>query len=886
VRDSTLNKRGGLVNGENEIVLTYRGSNDVAHMYIDYFELSYDRQLRIPNDGMLIFDANSGFGPFAYAISNVDTTIRIFDVTDFSNVGRLTSQNWQFSGSQVIFADQGNAGKIPRRYIVIKPTAYKAIATLTRDDVSNLRSPDHAADMIIITHDDFLSLSGGIDRGPLAAFQSLRQNYRADDHLDSIKVVKIQDVFDEFSCGMYDPVAIRDFLKYTYEKWKWPPLYVLLVGDGDYDPKNIINKTDKNWIPTYHTAELDDIISRVTDNWFTYVSGNDAIMDMAIGRIPARSLADLETYINKIMQYETKPIFGPWRNTAIMVADDEFGERVIPSTAETVHIQDTETLIARYTPPYFDIKKIYLTEFSPVQSASISGVRKPTATEAFLRLVNNGALLVNYAGHGNSEVWAHERVLNLNPDLDRIQNGDRQALWVAATCTFGKFDIPEKQSFAEELVFARGRGAIAVLATTRDVYASSNAALNQQYYRYLFEDRRHISAPIGTAMIKARMQTRFTVNDEKFHVLGDPSLRIAIPRYTATILSVNPDTIKALAVMTVRGKVQQDGADWPAFNGTVRLEALDSRRNVVYQSPAGFSIFYWMQGNSLFRGEAPVENGAFTMQFIVPKDITYGGQMGRLNLYFWNQAMALDGNGYRDSLRVGGTVSNFVDQTGPNITIGFKRVEDFRSGDIVGKNDTLYAIIEDSLSGVNLTGEIGHKITLTLDGQIDSKIDVTDLFNYEPRSYTRGTVNYYLGELSEGRHTVEIKAWDNLNNSNTGVAEFYVRSQEQMRLIDVMNYPNPFRDQTAFTFELNLLNSDAEMSAEVRVKIFTITGRLIKTLEVPFARHGYNVVPWDGRDEDGDELANGVYLYKVIATQRNAGKISRVEEIGKLVVQR
>jgi len=877
-----VDKLGGLANGDNEILLTYQGGSDAAQLYIDYFELNYDRQLKL-SDGALIFNGRAGAGPFAYALNNADAnSLWLFDVSDFSKAARLSSQNWQITGTQVTFADVGGSLRVPRRYIATLPAAFKSVdaKTIVRDEASDWRSRNHGADLVIITHEDFLNINSatGKDSGPLSKLVSLRQSPPNLQDSLRVEVVKIQDVFDEFSCGLYDPVAVRDFLKYAYDNWPRRPLFVLLVGDGDYDPKNLINKTDKNWIPTYHTTELDEILNRVTDSWFTYVAGNDEVMDMAIGRIPARSMADVQAYVDKLVQYETKPAFGSWRNTAVMVADDEFGQGAIPSSIESVHILDTETLVSIYTPKYLDLKKLYLTEFSAVQSASISGIRKPTATEAFLRLVNNGALLVNYAGHGNSEVWAHERVLNLPTDFDRIQNGDRQALWVAATCTFGKFDIPDKQSFSEQLVLAPGRGAIASLATVRDVYASQNATLNQQYYRYFFETPNHISARIGMAMVLARIQTGATLNDEKFHVLGDPSLRVGIPRYTASLTSIQPDTIKALSVMRVSGKVKRDnGADWSDFNGTVRLEALDSQRQVNYQSPGQFSIGYGLPGNSIFRGEAPVKNGNFSVQFFVPKDITYGGASGRINLYFWNNAT--DGNGYRDLLRVGGTAGNVADRIGPNIVVGFLDVDNFNSGDVVGDNPVLRATISDSVSGVNITGEIGHKITLALDGRVDDKIDLTDLFNYDSGSYTAGTALYPLGELAEGRHTAEIKAWDNLNNSSSTTVEFVVRPTSRLELTEVMNYPNPFRNRTAFTFELNFDNT------EVRVKIFTLSGRLIRTLE-GVGNSRFNQIDWDGRDEDGDQLANGVYLYKIIATQRLVGEILRDEEIGKLVVQR
>jgi len=876
-------KLGGLANGDNEILFAFAGSGDAAQLYLDYFEIRYERQLKL-NNSLLAFNGRAGAGPFAYALSNVETnSLWLFDVSDFSNAVRLTPQNWQVSSTQQTFADVGVSSQSPRRYIAALPAAFKSVeaSTIKKAELSNWRSPNHGADMVVITHEDFLSLNPitGKDDGPLARFVSLRQNANVNDTL-KVELVKIQDVFDEFSCGLYDPVAIRDFLKYAYDHWPRRPLYVLLVGDGDYDPKNIINKTGKNWIPTYHTEEFNtsefDISNRVSDSQFTYVAGDDQTMDLAIGRLPARSLADVEAYVDKLTRYETQPAFGAWRNTAVMVADDEYAQGAVPSSGETFHINDTETLVSLNTPPFFDVKKIYLTEFAAVQSASISGIRKPTASDALLRLVNNGALLVNYAGHGNPDVWAHERVLNLSSDFERIQNGDKQALWIAATCTFGKYDMVDRQSFAEQLVLAPRRGAIAVLATSRDVYGNLNASLNQAYYNALFENKNNVAARIGAAMMWARAQTGATQNDEKFHVLGDPSLRIAIPRYAATITSLQPDTIKALAVMTVQGKIQRDGEDWPGFDGTARIEALDAQREVNYQSPGQFSINYAMPGNSLFRGEVPVKSGKFAAQFFVPKDITYGGQTGRLNVYFWNNKN--DGNGYRQRLPVGGTAGHLVDHAGPRVEIGFAGVEDFRSGGIVGVNPVLRAVIHDSLSGVNLTGEIGHKITLSLDGRHDDKIALTDLFNYDAGSYTRGTILYPFTNLAEGRHAVEIKAWDNLNNSGTAAIEFTIQPQDRLILSEVLNYPNPLRRATTFTFGLNL-------TAEIRIKVFTLSGRLLRTLEKFDAQRGFNMIEWDGRDADGDELANGVYLYKIIAATPHDASL-RAEEIGKLVVQR
>lgn len=868
------NFAGALRNGDNRIVVEYDSPSSLASLFMDFFELRYDRQLKLANN-ILIFDGAKGTSPAAYTLEASAQGLWLFDVSDCSNVARLNESNWQSAGGKTTFAE-ATPPSVPKRYIAATSAAFTDIeaSKLELDAPSNLHASTNEADMVIITHEDFITQAQRI--------KSLRENWHAPGSPQTMKVeiVNIQDVFDEFSSGMYDPVAIRDFLKHAYENWARRPSFVLLFGDGDYDPKNLIVKTDKNWIPSYHTDELhtiDSHESRVTDSWFTYLAGgdNDIRMDMAIGRIPARSLVDAEAYVDKLIKYETAPAFGAWRNTVVMVADDELGSGGTP-TGETIHTSDTERLAQNFTPRYFDAKKIYLMEYAAVQSASVSGIKKPTATEAFLRLLNRGALIVNYTGHGNPTVWADERLLELSEDFDHIQNADRQAVWIAATCTFGKFDDPDRQSFAEQLVMVPKRGAIAALATVRDVYSTSNAALNQAYYQTLFLPDQTAQF-LGTAMVNARARTNNQTNDEKFHLYGDPSMRLGMPRYSAQIVS--SDTIKALGLTRVKGTITLNGRPAPNFTGKVRVEAFDTRREVRYRAN-NVAVDYSLPGNSLFRGEAPVVNGQFEVQFIAPKDLTYGGRTGRFSTYFWNDTT--DGNGYRENLAVSGSAASFVDKEGPEIAIGFAGVENFSSGSFVGNNPVLHVTMFDTLSGINLAGEIGHKITLTLDGDSGNKIDLTEFFAYKSGSFTRGELFYSFVDLAEGRHTIEVKAWDNFNNSGTASAEFVLDSGEELRLDAVMNYPNPLRNETTFTFALN------QPSATATIKIYTLAGRLIRTLDPVTTEAGFNMVKWDGLDADGDRLANGVYLYKVIA-RREASEgngQTQAEEIGKLVVQR
>jgi len=282
-----------------------------------------------------------------------------------------------------------------------------------------------------------------------------------------------------------------------------------------------------------------------------------------------------------------------------------------------------------------------------------------------------------------------------------------------------------------------------------------------------------------------------------------------------------------------------------------------------------------LPGNVLFRGQAKVEQGQFAIKFIVPKDISYGGADARVSVYFWGRDG--DGAGYRSGLRVGGTGALVADTQGPQISIGFKD-RHFASGEYVGANPILRVQISDSLSGVNIAGDIGHKITMVLDGREEERKDLTEFFNYEEGSYTSGSLEYQLFNLAEGSHTVQVKAWDNSNNSGIATATFFVVASRELKISDVVNFPNPFRDRTDFTF---LISRDAE----VTVSIYTLAGRLVKKITTQ-AVSNFNAIPWDGCDEDGDELANGVYLYRIVARGQGSDGQVTAEAIGKLVIAR
>jgi len=849
--------------GSQRLKILYSGTSATSVGYLDWIEVEVESRLQLGERPLIFFaPLLDGVVQFSVANATSEKNYFVFDATDFSNVKQIADVTLE--GSTLRFSAQLEENR-PHRFVVVREDQIRDVTNIVEDEKSDLRSVDHGADFLIITHNSFW--------GPAMELKNLRESH---DGL-ATTVVDVQDVFDEFSAGMYDPVAIRDFLKYVYFNWKKRPEFVLLFGDGDFDYKNILSKNDSNWIPPFETEELGEIDNRTMDDWYTYVSGNDAIPDYCIGRIPVQTTEQAEYVVTKLAEYCTDGTPGPWKNLITIVADDE---KVTGGKGnEVIHTTDAEDLAERYVPRRFDLRKIYLVEYPAVVDASASGIRKPQASEDLIRQINQGTLMLNFIGHGNPRLWTHERILVDSRDAGKINNEGRYAFWVAATCDFGRYDDPTYESFAEVLLRMDRRGAIGVLTSARLVFASSNAYFNKQFYRYLFGDPRH-PLRVAQAMRLAKITSYNTKNDEKFHILGDPTLYLEVPELDVRVTRIDPDSLMALSKVTIEGEIADaSGQPLPA-SGEVFVRVFDSRRPTTYETAAGTKIHYILPGNPLFRGVASVEAGRFSLQFIVPKDISYRGRLGRISLYF--RSGDQEGAGYRDSLIVDGTVESFSDSRGPEILF-LSHGQELAGYAVLRPNDELTVVLEDDRSGINITGDVGHKIIAIPNGNALRQKDLTDLFQYDKNSYLRGKLQFPLGLFSEfqeesavgQRHSLTIKAWDNANNSSKRTLEFELVAAEALVIRNLLNYPNPFTDGTTFTFYL----SD---EAEVRIRIFTTAGRLVAELPPQAGVFGFNAVPWDGLDQDGDPLANGVYLYKITARQGE----QVVEKIGKLIKMR
>jgi hypothetical protein len=864
VRLAEFTAAGVLMDGNNTLGIEYVVSSDISQAYVDWVEVEYPRKFQAIGD-QLLFNSPLRDGAATYQIGPFSRSeIAVFDVTSPQEVALI--EGAQNEGSSIRFSDPVD-DQTPRRYLALTPAAYMAVSEIRHDAASDLRQ-SRDIDYIIITHDNFYQQA--------MQLESLREDWNSGDRLET-EVVKLSDVYDEFSWGLTDPTAIRDFLAYAYNQWGQPG-YVLLFGDGHYDYRNIYKYNTPILIPPYESPETSEIASRTCDDWFTYTKGSSNGMQMAIGRLPVQTVDEAQGVVTKLIDYETKSSAEEWRKTVTIVGDDELvsggkGE-------ELEHTRQAEWLAEHHVPASLNVEKIYLMEYPAVRTASISGVTKPQAKEAFIDRINQGSLVINFIGHGADELLTHENILNLSTDFDKIQNSQRYALWIASTCEFAYWDQPQKQSFAEYLVNAAGRGAMGMISSTRLVYSSENAALNYNLFTRLFNgyESTGLVARIGDAVMLAKKSSSASqLNNEKFVFLGDPAMRLEAPRYRATVDTLMPGrTLQALTHFSVKGSMRRDESPWDNFTGTLLLRVFDARKPRLYTSEGGSTIDYILPGNTIFRGAAASSSGQYNAQFIVPKDISYGGSDGRISLYFWSEEG--EGTGYMNNLSVDGSAMGLIDRDGPAIKIHFGNPS-FASGDFTTQNPTLHVLISDTLSGVNIAGDIGHQIIMTLDDQEGKNI--TDYFQYSTGSYTSGELKYALADLAPGQHSLSLKAWDNSNNSTTAEIEFVVVAESGLALNNLLNYPNPMTNRTQFTFEVS-------QDAEVTLQLYSVSGRLLRKYPAMRAVVGFNVYPevWDGTDAEGDPVANGVYLYRIHARSGGTGDQSETDAVGKVIIAR
>lgn len=842
--------------------------------YLDYFELKYDKELKAFDDNLVFFSKDTS-SVIEYDLSGfTSTNIRVFDVSDYANIKIITNPLMQ-SGGEFRFQASEIAGKVSK-YFAVGSDKYKTPVNPVEIPNQNLSGYSEGGKLVIIYHKNLKD-------------QALRlKNYRENNQKLNLKTVAVDvnEIYNEFAGGLLDVTAIRDYIKYAYENWTIKPEHVLLFGAGTYDFKNLEKNSD-NLIPAYETVEsLNELASYPMDDFFARVDGNDSRVDIALGRINVTSPLEARIAVDKIINYETLHEKGIWRNLITLVADDNL---TTAGPEGNWHTPQSEALANNVIPESFDINKIYLAAYPTVLTAF--GRTKPGVYDEIINSINRGTLIMNYIGHGSPDLWAHERVFIKSSTIPLLNN-NKYFFLTAATCDFGYYDIPGFQSATELLVLKETSGSIGAFTSARPVYSFENAALNEAFYSSLLRsprDTMNLPIAVGKAYMKAKLiGSGNQTNDDKFHLFCDPSLRLNIPQYPASIDSINGQDlsidvqIKALSNTKIVGIVKKSSTtNWDDFYGEGTLTVFDSKRQVKLDplSTANNPYYITVQGGIIFRGRISISNGRFSSNFVVPKDISYENTNGKILIYFASQEV--DGLGYTTKVKIGGTDTTATnDGKGPELEVYFDDAT-FENTSLVNPNSILFVKLSDE-TGINTTGTgVGHKLEGILNQKYDEPIDFTNFFTGDLDAGGKtGAIRYQFNNLETGEYQMLIKAWDVFNNPSAEMIYFTVVPGNDLFISDVYNYPNPFSSATTFTFQKNSINSPVD----VDIKIYSVAGRLIRSLETKNLDDNFVKIDWDGRDQDGNQIANGAYLYKLIVKSTDGAYNKSI--FGKLAIVR
>lgn len=833
--------------GLNEIQFDF-----TRNCYFDWYEVEYWKRYTA-NDNQLFFESPDTSGVVEYRISDITSDVLLFDISDRFEVsmidGFLTIQD------SIKFQDQVSSNQ-KLRYYLLTEDEFRSPEEIFLDQKSHLReveNPANQADLLIITHPDFYD--------HLNSFKDFREEFNQ----LRVRIVSVEEIYDEFSWGLYDPLAIREFLKFAHQYWQAPsPSFCLLVGDGNYDFKNNYYPQAFNWIPPFAADPKASDENYVYFDRYGYLDydSSEGSLNMIIGRWSVKTLQQLDAITNKVINYQKHSSFGPWRNLITLVADDEYSG----GQNESFHTRYTEILAGSHVPSSFNLKKIYLMEYPFDQLGT-----KPEAGEDLIQAYNSGSLVINWMGHGNRHQWAHEQIFGRTEDIPRLENKDRLPLVYTASCNIGLFFEPLGEAMAEDLLRADNGGAVAVISATYLVYPEPNAELNYKVFDLLLYDN---SLTVGEALYIAKLLRQPHPNDRQYILMGDPLTQIGVPELVAKITRISSDTLSALSLLTFEGEVRDRDGNHQDFDGVAEILAFDSEKEKSHQMPNQQVVPYNLPGAALYRGNARVKDGRFSGGFVVPKDIGYGGNTARISIYVHNDVT--HGAGVLDSLVVFGSDTTVVDTTGPTITVSFSSGGDFQQANWVQPDGMMKIEISDS-NGINLTRELGHGITLVVDEDFRDAFDLTDLFEYYQDKYQRGSIVYSLPHLPKGEHSLQIKAWDNFNNSTLKQLKINVISAAEFDISDVMNYPNPFSDSTYICYTLS------GRVEKIRIKILTLSGKLIREIETGSGEPGLSFTVWDGKDQEGDRVANGVYIYRILAQGEEK---KQIQAYGKAVVMR
>ena len=851
---------------KQQVQVRYQNSTSGAFGWLNYIEITTPCALTMSGSWLPVrtsVNYNTNV-PVQYHLSGANSRLQVWDITDLSQITRMSTT---ISGSELTWT--GTQADGIHTYVVVDPqgsqwVSAQIVGSVANQNLHRLRNIDY----VIICPEGFESVSA-----ELAKAHQEKEGI-------TWAVVTDQQVYNEFSSGTPDATAYRWLMKMLYDRADGvnaKPRWLLLMGHGTFDNRKLLPNSGINLLLTYESVNSEDEVKAyATDDYFGFLDDNEgssditARMDIGVGRLPVGSVEEAQLVVDKLIAYIRNEQPGKWKNQLIFLADDgENGAHTNTAEggAERVRLKN----------PDFIVNKIYLDAYP--QEINASGESYPLAKNRLDNLLKNGVLFFDYSGHGGYNAITNEGMLTLN-EIEEMNNRNH-AFWFFATCSFAHCDAG-RRSAAEAAVLNPQGGAIGVLSATRTVYASNNTTFNRNVCDTLFghSNPYHYDITIGEATAIGKNTTGNDQNKMAYVLLGDPAMRLNYPTYYQVQTLTKMDTLHALDIQHIEGQIiDEDKQVVEDFNGEVditvydKLQVIRTRDN---DAPEGEeeNIAYNDYPNMLYTGRAKVTEGQFEYTFMVPKDIRYNYDKGRIVYYaYTTDSLELaEAVGHFEDFVIGGTGNILAaDTTGPQMRI-YLNTPAFVDGGKTYATPRFFADLYDE-NGINTAGAgIGHDLMLIIDDNPKQTYALNEYFTAASGSYQEGQVSYLMETLEDGAHSLTFRAWDLLNNSTTQSLNFIVEAGLDPSIYSVTTYPNPVEQTGIVNLVVNYDQPDELISTEMG--LYNMSGQMVwehhqdnpDQVQIPLAQIG---------------LQPGIYMYYVRIKSANS-RYSRAA--GKIIV--
>ena len=816
----TISMNGASEEQNQRVTMQFVNSNASALAWLNYIEITTPSELVMTGSYMGIRSLvnRNTTNPVRFLLRNTTASTQIWDVTDLAAIQRMPTT---MVDDQLAWV--GTQADGVHEYIAVNTDGTKFVQAEVVGEVKNQNL--HALnniDYIIICPEGYEDVS-----------EDLAKAHEAKQAI-TYAIVTDQQVYNEFSSGTPDATAYRWLMKMLYDRAKngigQQPRWLLLMGHGTFDNRKLLRNSGTSLLLTYQSKNsVNEIKAYATDDYFAYLDDNEGTidtqgrMDIGVGRLPVESLDEARTTVDKLIQYIRNEQTGKWKNQLVYLADDgENGTHTetAEKSAELVRIKN----------PDFIVHKIFLDAYP--QEVNASGESYPLAKNRVLNLLKNGVLFFNYSGHGGYNAITNESILNLK-DIAGMTNKN-QAFWLFATCNFAQCDAG-KRSAAETAVLNPKGGAIGILAATRTVYASQNTNLNRSVCDTLFghSDVFHYDMTLGEAISIGKNLLGSDENKLAYVLLGDPCMRLNYPTDYHVETLTEMDTLNALSVQHVEGRIIDEDLNIVSdFNGKVDITIYDKMQSIPTRDNDNVGgdprvIAYNDYPNTIFSGATDVKDGLFNYTFMVPKDIRYNFDNGRI-VYYAVTADSLEtaeAVGHFEQFIIGGTGSTVaIDTIGPEMEI-YLNSPAFRNGDKTYATPRFFANLYDK-NGINTAGAgIGHDLMLIIDDDPKMIYSLNEYFTAANNSYQAGQVSYLMEELANGPHSLTFRAWDLLNNSTTKSLNFIVEAGLDPSIYNVTTYPNPVQQSGVVHLIVNYDQPDELIETEIY--LYNTAGQMV-----------------------------------------------------------